>query len=225
MLVGLTGGYCAGKNAVAALLESRGFLCFDLDRLGHEAMDLEETQEAIAWRFGPEALGKGGVLDRRALGALVFADKEGLADLEAIVHPAVYRLLRPRLAAALAEGRQVCLNAALLYRMPEAGACDFVIEVVAPLRTRLERGKKRDGLDPRAVLARIWSQRTFWRLRRSLEREVFFLRNKGGLTELELGLERLLGRAAKLLMERDHNKDGLPRQATDRGLPRSGGSL
>lgn len=196
MLVGLTGGYCAGKNTVAALLEDRGFLCFDLDKLGHEALGLEETQEAIAWRFGPGALGEDGYLDRRALGRLVFQDPEGLADLEAIIHPAVYRLLRPRLAAALAEGRKVCLNAALLYRMPEAAKCDFVIEVVAPLGARIRRGRRRDGLDTRAILARIRSQRPLWRLRRGLGTKVFFLRNRRGGPELEKGLGRLLERIA-----------------------------
>lgn len=194
MLVGLTGGYCAGKNTVAALLEARGFLCFDLDKLGHEALGLEETQEAIAWRFGPGALAGDGFLDRRALGRLVFQDPEGLADLEAIIHPAVYRLLRPRLASALAEGRKVCLNAALLYRMPQSRDCDLVIEVTAPLCARIRRGKARDGLDRRAILARIQSQRPLWKLRRGLGTKVFFLRNRRGGPELEKGLSRLLER-------------------------------
>ena len=38
MTIGLAGGYCAGKNAVEALLRERGFTCFDLDRIGHEAL-------------------------------------------------------------------------------------------------------------------------------------------------------------------------------------------
>lgn len=195
MLLGLTGGYCAGKNAVAALLEKRGFLCFDLDVLGHEALGLEETQEAIAWRFGPEALGPDGYLDRRALGRLVFGDEEGLRDLEAIVHPAVYRLLRPRLAAALAEGRDVCLNAALLYRMPEAARCDAIIEVRAGILTRIKRGRQRDGLSPREVLARLRKQAPLWALGKSLHQAPFILPNRGSLESIEEKLGKLLGKA------------------------------
>lgn len=192
MTIGLTGGYCAGKNAVQALLEERGFLCFDLDRLGHEALGLEETMEAIAWRFGPGALGPEGLIDRKALGVLVFDDPEGLADLEAIVHPAVYRLLRPRLAAARAAGRDICINAALLYRMPEASDCDFIIEARAPLAIRVIRGCARDGLRIRDVLSRIWSQRSFWKRRADSGRPVIYLENGGDRAVLAEKLGKLL---------------------------------
>ena len=194
MTIGLAGGYCAGKNAVEALLRERGFTCFDLDRIGHEALALEETMEAIAWRFGPGALGPDGLVDRKALGALVFGDPEGLADLEAIVHPAVYRLFTPRLEAELAAGRDVCLNAALLHRMEEAKGCDFIIEVRAPLAIRVIRGCARDGLRIRDVLARIWSQRSFGKELHAIGRPVRILRNDGELRALDAKLEKLLGR-------------------------------
>ena len=192
MTIGLAGGYCAGKNAVESLLRERGFTCFDLDRIGHEALALEETMEAIAWRFGPGALGPEGLVDRKALGALVFGDPEGLADLEAIVHPAVYRLFKPRLEAEVAAGRDVCLNAALLHRMEEAKGCDFIIEVRAPLAIRVIRGCARDGLRIRDVLARIWSQRSFRKELRLLGRPLRPLWNDGDRRTLEDRLERLL---------------------------------
>jgi dephospho-CoA kinase len=204
MLIGLTGGYCAGKNAVAALLEARGFLCFDLDKLGHEALGLEETQEAIAWRFGPGALGPEGFLDRKALATMVFKDPEGLADLEGIVHPAVYRLLRPRVAAARAEGRDVCLNAALLYRMPDAADCDFIIEVRAPLAIRVIRGCARDDSRIRDAIARIRNQRSFWKLRRKSGRPVYYLKNGKGHDELAKGLDALLSRLSTKAQQEEH---------------------
>ena len=194
MTIGLAGGYCAGKNAVETLLREKGFTCFDLDRIGHEALALEETMEAIAWRFGPGALGPDGLVDRKALGALVFGDPEGLADLEAIVHPAVYRLFTPRLEAEQAAGRDVCLNAALLHRMEEAKGCDFIIEVRAPLAIRVIRGCARDGLRIRDVLARIWSQGSFRKELHAIGRPVRILRNDGELRALDSKLEKLLGR-------------------------------
>jgi dephospho-CoA kinase len=195
MLLGLTGGYCAGKNAVASLLEERGFVCFDVDKLGHEALGLEESIEAVVWRFGAEVLKADDSLDRKALGALVFNDPEGLADLEAIVHPAVYRLLRPRVAEAQAAGRDVCINAALLYRMADAASCDAIIEVVAPLAIRVIRGCARDELTIRAVLARIRKQRSFWKKRRAAKRPIVFLDNGGKREALAPALERALGKA------------------------------
>lgn len=192
MVLGLTGGYCAGKNAVASMLEERGFLCIDIDKLGHEALSLEESMEAIAWRFGPSVLRADGSLDRKALGALVFDDEEGLADLEAIVHPAVYRLLRPRLDAALEAGREVCVNAALLYRMPDVSRCDAIIEVDAPLRVRVARGEARDGISAREIKARIRRQEGLWRLRKASGRPVYHLGNDGNMEILAARLEDIL---------------------------------
>ncbi|MBL8966437.1 MAG: dephospho-CoA kinase [Spirochaetaceae bacterium] len=192
MLIGLTGGYCAGKNAAAGVLERRGFLCLDLDRLGHEALATERAKAAVEARFGAAALDAGGKVDRRALGALVFGDAAGLADLEAIVHPLVYEILEGRLEPALAARRDVCLNAALLYRMPEAARCGAILEVRAPLLLRLRRAKARDGLGARRALQRIWSQRSFWKRRRAAGAPVLFIANKAGLGELEAAVDAAL---------------------------------
>jgi dephospho-CoA kinase len=192
MVLGLTGGYCSGKNAVAAILEQKGFTCFDIDELGHEALGLEESMEAIAWRFGPTVIRPDGSVDRRALADLVFGDAEGLADLEAIIHPAVYRLLKPRLAAALAAGHEACINAALLYRMPEATGCAAIMEVLAPPRVRIARGMARDGLTARQVKARIKEQRPLWKRRAESGRPVVFLRNCGGEDRLAALVEAAL---------------------------------
>ena len=191
MLVGLTGGYCSGKNAAAAILEKRGFVCFDVDKLGHEALRLEESMEAIAWRFGPSVLLADGSLDKKALAAIVFDDPEGLADLEAIIHPAVYRMLRPLIKAARDDGRDVCLNAALLYKMPDAADCDVFLEIKAPLLIRVIRGCARDDLGIRAVLSRIRSQSSFWKKRpKSVRRHI--VENKGNLSNLEESLAKVL---------------------------------
>jgi len=125
MLIGLTGGYCAGKNVVAGILERRGWACLDLDALGHEAIDL--ARDAVAARFGAAAMRPDGSVDRKAVARIVFADPVALADQEAIVHPIVYGMVEERLAAARESGRDACLNGALLYRTPLAGRCELMI--------------------------------------------------------------------------------------------------
>jgi dephospho-CoA kinase len=125
MVIGLTGGYCAGKNAVAELLERRGWTCIDADALGHEAVDM--ARDEIVGRFGAAALGPGGRVDRRELARVVFADPDALADQEAIIHPIAIRLMEERIAAAEAAARAggveplVCINAALLHRTGKIG--------------------------------------------------------------------------------------------------------
>lgn len=198
MLLGLTGGYCAGKNAVAAILEKRGWTCIDVDALGHEAV--ESARDAIVARFGPGVIGPDGRVDRKAVARIVFADPAALADQEAIVHPAAIRLLDERISAAealaLAADREprVCVNAALLYRTPHAGRCDAIIEVRAPLLARIRRARLRDNLGVRRTLERIARQRPFWRLRGASGRPVAFLWNSGGLDELDAVLERSMER-------------------------------
>lgn len=193
MLLGLTGGYCAGKNAVAAILEERGFFCFDIDKLGHEA--LADVAAALADRFGTGILDEDGRLNRKALGAVIFADPDALAWVEDLVHPAVYRILRPRLEAALAEGRDVCINAALLYRMTkEVSRCDAVIEVEAPLDVRIRRGMERDGLSPEAIRDRVRRQEPFWERRKEYPGLVVFILNDSDVASLSRQVDAALRR-------------------------------
>lgn len=200
MLLGLTGGYCAGKNLVAELLVELGWSGIDVDRLGHEA--LERCRDAVAARFGPAVLAPDGSLDRGALGRIVFSDPAALAAHEAIVHPVMLSILDERIgeeeARAIAAGRKsrILVNAALLYRFPMASRCDAVLEVRAPLCLRLRRAKARDGLGARVALDRIRRQKGFWRLRRASGRPVLFLWNAGGREALERKLERALTHAA-----------------------------
>ncbi len=196
MLLGLTGGYCAGKNAVAAILEKRGWTCIDVDALGHEAV--ESARDAIVARFGPGVIGPDGRVDRKAVARIVFADPAALADQEAIIHPAAIRLLDARIAAAEALARaaghepRICVNAALLYRTPHAGRCEAIIEVRSPLMARIRRARARDNLGFRRALERIERQRPFWRLRGESGRPVVFLWNSGGLDALDAALDRSL---------------------------------
>lgn len=154
MILGLTGGYCSGKSTVAARLRAKGWTVIDVDALGHRA--LERSIEAVEGLLGPEARAAGGGPDRRAIGARVFADAALLARYEAIVHPVMNRLVAEAIASSHGN---VCLDAAILYRLPAAAMCDRIIEVRAPLCDRIARGKARDGLGVLAILRRILAQR------------------------------------------------------------------
>jgi dephospho-CoA kinase len=203
LIIGLTGGYCAGKNAAAAILERRGWTCIDVDKLGHEAMEL--SKGAIIARFGPGVVGSDGELDRRALARIVFSDPEALADQEAIVHPAAIRLTKERIAeaaeaAARAERESlVCVNAALLHRAEVIDDCDAIIEVRAPLALRLLRGVKRDQASLAEAARRISRQGSFAKELRATAGTVpiFRLDNWRGKEKLERGLARILDRIAK----------------------------
>src|SRR5438552_8575320 len=92
--VALTGGSATGKSHVLELFRRRGIPCLDADALvrGVTAAGTEATQ-AIGARFGPGVIAADGSVDRQRLGSIVFADDAARRDLEALVHPAVYRAI------------------------------------------------------------------------------------------------------------------------------------
>jgi dephospho-CoA kinase len=140
--VALTGGIATGKSHVLERLRRRGVPCLDADLLAHgvEAAGTEATQ-AIAARFGDSVLAKDGSVDRRTLGPIVFADSAARRDLEAIVHPAVYRAIAAGLRAfELTEHpRFAVVDIPLLFESGRASDFDTVIATVCRPDIQLAR--------------------------------------------------------------------------------------
>ena len=150
MVVGLTGGYCAGKDVVARVLAARGYTVIDVDALGHDALRVMAAEVFKA--FGASVRSPDGSVDRKALGKIVFADPVSLARLELIVHPVMVNDVRRRTAA---MGGDVLINAAILHHMGLDLLCDAVVCVRAPLVARVFRAMRRDRLTFCAALSRI----------------------------------------------------------------------
>ncbi len=159
-LIGLTGGIASGKSAVSRMLREAGVPVVDADVLAREAVAPgTEALRAIAARFGARVIGADGTLDRKALGAVVFADPAARADLNAIVHPAVAALAAERLAELRAAGAPVAVyEVPLLFESGLEGAMDATILVAASEDAQLRRMASRDGLDEEAARARIAAQ-------------------------------------------------------------------
>ena len=156
-VIGITGVYCAGKNSMALLLEKRGFPVLDVDKLGHQVIEIEK--ERILSRFGKDILGSDGNIDRKKLGAKVFGRPQELSALEEMIHPGVNR---ETLIWINAQNKNACfINAALLHRSSAFEILDAVIIVEAPFLVRLIRAKKRDRLPWTALLKRLLSQKKF----------------------------------------------------------------
>ena len=152
--VGITGGIGSGKSTVCRLFAAKGIPVYDSDSEAKRLM-AAELRGAIEARFGRDIY-REGELDRGRLATIVFADSQALADLNAIVHPAVMRDF-----AAWAERQTadyVVLESAILYEAGLENAVDLVVAVLAPVELRVERACRRDGADPEAVRRRIAAQ-------------------------------------------------------------------
>jgi dephospho-CoA kinase len=147
-IIGLTGGIASGKSTVARFFQSQGAALIDADQLAREAVEPGSRGLAgVVAAFGAGVLAQDGWLDRKGLGAMVFADSRKRRRLEAILHPEIKRLAEERIARAVEAGHRVIFYMAPL--LIEAGATDRVDEVwvvtVHP-ELQLERLMLRDGL-------------------------------------------------------------------------------
>ncbi|WP_190132438.1 dephospho-CoA kinase [Streptomyces mashuensis] len=158
--VGLTGGIGAGKSEVSRLLASHGAVIIDSDRIAREVVEPGTPGlAAVVAEFGPGVLAADGSLDRPRLGAVVFADKERLAALNAIVHPLVRQRSAELEAAASADAAAVVVHdVPLLVENGLMPLYDVVVVVDAPDATRLSRLTEVRGMTPEEARARMAAQ-------------------------------------------------------------------
>ncbi|MFF0966557.1 dephospho-CoA kinase [Streptomyces sp. NPDC003703] len=158
--VGLTGGIGAGKSEVSRLLVECGAVLIDADRIAREVVAPGTPGlAAVADAFGSEVLAADGSLDRPRLGAVVFADPERLAVLNAIVHPLVGARSR-ELEEAAAEDAVVVHDVPLLTENGLAPLYDLVIVVDARPETQLDRLVRLRGMTEEDARARMAAQAT-----------------------------------------------------------------
>jgi dephospho-CoA kinase len=159
--VGLTGGIASGKTTVARQLGALGCRLIEADALAREVVAPgEPAWRAIVEAFGPDVALPDGQLDRKRLGALVFADPARRKRLEAITHPAILARRHEMLAQWAADGfdELVVLDIPLLIEVGMAGEVDRVVVVYVEHETQLARLMRRDGFDSAEALRRIASQ-------------------------------------------------------------------
>jgi dephospho-CoA kinase len=161
IVLGLTGSIGMGKSTAAAMLRRLGVPVHDADRAVHRLMAKGGKAVPLVARAFPDAV-TGGVVDRAALGRIVFADPERLRTLETIVHPAV----RPRLLAEVETAERngataIVIEAIKLVEGGLATLCDEVWLIVCardPQRARLAARAAETGADPADAEARIATQ-------------------------------------------------------------------
>ena len=149
-----------GKSYVLDRFRRAGVPCLDSDALAHgvEAPGTEATA-AIAARFGRDVLAGDGSVDRAKLGPVVFADPAARRDLEAIVHPAVFRAIEAGLRGfeLTGGGPFVVVDVPLLYETGAAVRFDRVIVTICAEPAQIERLRAR-GLSEAAARQRLAAQ-------------------------------------------------------------------
>ena len=146
MIIGLTGSIGMGKSAVAAMFFDEGVPVFDADAAVHDLQKsggalVPAIESAFPGTTGPEGV------DRKALGAAVFGDRDRLALLESIIHPAVGE--RRKMFLESHQGTDMILfDIPLLFEKGGQAGVDTVVVVSAPAPAQRERVLARPNMTP-----------------------------------------------------------------------------
>lgn len=139
------------------MLVELGATSIDADRVAHEVMRSGTPAHAgIVAAFGPHILRTDGEIDRRRLGAIVFADAQALARLEAILHPAIIPEVERRIAAAPTP--VVVVEAIKLLESGMAARYDQVWVTTCPAAQQIERLMRTRGLSATEARLRVEAQ-------------------------------------------------------------------
>jgi dephospho-CoA kinase len=161
LLVGLTGGIATGKSTVSEMLRRRGCVIIDADVLAREVVAPgEPALAAIVEEFGRGVLAADGTLDRKKLGAIIFADAARRKRLEAITHPAIRERFARQLAELIARGFAgiVVFDAAVMIESGNYKNMDRLVVVATDEATEVRRLMTRDRIDRDEAERKVRSQ-------------------------------------------------------------------
>ena len=154
MIIGITGGSGCGKTTLLDMIRDMGGLVLDCDAIYHELLQTDRAMlDAIEARF-PGTVDQG-ILQRKKLGAIVFADSAALQDLNRITHAAVKQEVLRRLAV---EPALAAIDAIGLFEGDLAELCHVTVAVTAPTELRIQRLTARDGISEEYARSRIAAQ-------------------------------------------------------------------
>ena len=151
--IAITGGIGSGKSAVCRILKERGYPVFSCDEINRALLSERSYLEGLCRLF--PACVKDGKLNKTALAALVFSDKESLKTLNSYAHPRISERLRREMEGA----EKTCFaEVPLLF---ESGMTDLFDGIIVVLRNKEERIRAvvaRDGLTAERAEARMKQQ-------------------------------------------------------------------
>ena len=154
MIIGITGGTGSGKSTMLHLIAAHGGEIFDCDAIYHQLLQTDTSLlNAIENRFPGTVID--GALDRKKLGAIVFADENALQDLNRITHSEVKAEILRRLAE---KPALAAIDAIGLFEGELDCICDITVAITAPAEDRIKRIMARDGITEEYARTRIAAQ-------------------------------------------------------------------
>jgi dephospho-CoA kinase len=189
---GLTGGIGSGKSTVGRMIAARGIPVLDADQIAREVSAPGQPAHAEIARAFPAVVDADGSINRKRLGAEVFADPIARKQLEAITHPRIQERAQAAARALEAAGHPLAFyEASLLVETGRHNDFDGLVVVSASEDRQLERAMARDGVGRDETLARLRAQ-----LPLAAKRQVatVIIDNDGDLASTQKQVDALLAR-------------------------------
>jgi dephospho-CoA kinase len=158
LLVGLTGGIGSGKSTIAKIFLALGIPVFNADEAGKSAYQQPEVLRKVVDLLGAGILNESGQADRKKIAALVFNDQHKLSALNLIIHPWVKDSFLKWMNTIAVGTPYLIRESAILLEAGLADEHDVIIQVTAPVETRIDRVTKRDQVAREDVLLRMSRQ-------------------------------------------------------------------
>lgn len=194
--VAITGNIASGKSELEKLLQQKGYKVFDTDEISHDltANDAEVISRIKKIFKNHDILSQDGEISRPKLGKLVFSDKNLLAKIESILHPAIkYRI--ERIFDEWQSEKVIFVSVPLLFEKKFDVMFDKVILVTADEDKRLSRLLKRSNYDINHARSRIQSQIT---QEEKISLSDYLIDNNSKIEDLEPQLELILSKLNSL---------------------------
>lgn len=154
--IGITGGIGSGKSIISDVLTCMGIPTYNADNASKRLISTRKDLITALKKLLGSDIYVHGVLDKKRMAQLIFSDKELLAKVNGIIHPAV---IEDFLSWSESQGTPlVACETAILFESNMNKLMDATIAVTAPIETRIERCVKRDNATEEQIRARMNNQ-------------------------------------------------------------------
>ena len=159
IVIGITGPTGSGKSTIAKMIEQMGYELLDVDCIAKSVIqDSASCINDLKNEFSSNVINEDGSINRAELFDRAFSSKDSLKRLNEIVHPEIVKKLEGLIDNIKMSGKNVVVDAAVLFESGADKLCDFTISVLAPKRTRTYREIYRDGISRTVANKRINAQ-------------------------------------------------------------------
>ena len=152
-VIGLLGAPGSGKSTVAEQFKQLGCAVINADQINHQILKLPEIIEIITQSWGQNVLTDNGQIDRKALGEIVFQNKQDLKKLTNLLHPKVIEKEKKLLESYQKDpkSKAIVLDVPLLLEVNQHKWCDSLVFVETEESVRIARLAEKQGFNDQKV--------------------------------------------------------------------------